>query len=696
MKEQMMKSLNLNDMGVSVVTPAEKAEKENIEKNGMPIEVVKPNKNKKENNTNKKPVNINLPKGTNNEGFTEYGEVITDVNKIAKIPIKKKVDPIDKTKNFFHNLAQKGIDRTKKELIQPGGVIDRAKREYIDQKYSELVKRAKTDKVLAEKIRKINNIILTDSNFDGISEIKRRGYIVFRIAKDEKEEVSEEFIEAKKRSIEQQKAANEILSKDDPNYTPIKIDDDFLNNVKKMENEKNNIVDVDDIINDPIDKLAERDKDPITGEYNKPAPIEEKISFEDEEDFEFDKPVENKIEEDTKEPEKEIENDIKENNEEKEDVVEDEDEFEYEEDDTDDEETEEEEEDIPEVDTKEIEKSYENQLKDVFSYCNSDDLSEFSVSKKIMKFSNKLTSSIENAKKPTVKWALQHTGVPIEITSMSGEELLSLSPEVTNMTTYSGLDKMFRTIYNHVVDKNKPSYDSWIKKVNYLDIDSLIFAVYLANFKNTNYVTYSCPSKKCKNIFLKEVNTDDMVLYPDKETEEKIQNILSKDTSITATTHLTKPTQISENYAISFCSPSIYSSMLEPMALGKENAEKYKFVLGITPVFGKLYYIDRKNKNLVPISFGTVEGSVEKTVLRKMKGIHKVIGELNADQRTSLFAKAYKATQPKDTKSIKYYLPETICPKCGHHIPADNESSILTMLFTRAQLATTAAILTEL
>ena len=49
---------------------------------------------------------------------------------------------------------------------------------------------------------------------------------------------------------------------------------------------------------------------------------------------------------------------------------------------------------------------------------------------------------------------------------------------------------------------NKPPFETWLKQISDNDVDGLLFAAYLANFKDTNYITYACPKKSCSNIFI--------------------------------------------------------------------------------------------------------------------------------------------------------------------------------------------------
>ena len=87
------------------------------------------------------------------------------------------------------------------------------------------------------------------------------------------------------------------------------------------------------------------------------------------------------------------------------------------------------------------------------------DLEGFAISNKPIKLKSAL--QVERSSY-TVTWGLQYTGKPIEMTPISGEELLQLNPQNTDMTSINGLRTIFNIMYRHTVGK-KPDIDTWLK-----------------------------------------------------------------------------------------------------------------------------------------------------------------------------------------------------------------------------------------
>jgi hypothetical protein len=121
-------------------------------------------------------------------------------------------------------------------------------------------------------------------------------------------------------------------------------------------------------------------------------------------------------------------------------------------------------------------------------------------------------------------------GTSFEMTPYSGDEIITLNPQNTSFSTVSGLKTIFSTIYHHILNQNKAPFETWLKQISAYDIDCLLFGIYAASFKDTNYVTYECPNPKCKKIFLEKKDIMDMVVFPNDESEKRFKQILAKDT----------------------------------------------------------------------------------------------------------------------------------------------------------------------
>ena len=583
----------------------------------------------------------NKPASQRNVG-TDYSklEVVSDINKIAKNPIKKEKSPYEKTRDTLLELADKGIDRTKKELTKPGGRIDYAKHEYIRTKYDQLMERAKNNKRLADKINTIKSFMDTTPNFDDATDYQKKGYILFTVARDNKVETNDEFF-----GLQKQKANR------------LRNSHDVSEDIKKVTEEKSEDID----IYDDSKTTILSDEEPV-------------IPFKEEKEEEEKEYISNEIkpEEDITEEEAEVK--------EEDSVLQEDDSF-----DDPDEEVE-----LSEEQQKAILSKYKNEIVDELGIKKSRDLEGFAIADRSIKLNSALDHSIHTKK--TTTWGLQFSGIPIEMIPFSGEELISLNPQQTAYDTVAGLRTVFSIIWRHIANPHKPKFDIWLKQISDYDVDCLLFAVYAANFKDTNILTYECPNKKCKNVFIKKFPIEDMVLYPNDEVKEKFHAILRKDTEGTSL-YRTRPIAINEDYAIGFVSQSVYSNLFEPASLSDDFTKKFKPIIDIMPNIDKVYKIDQENKTLIPISFGKSD-TLQKTVMRKVKGLIQIMKSFTPDERAIVISEAGKISVEFNSKRIQYRIPATKCPVCGHEI----EEQIVTpldLLFTRAQLPIIAASIQE-
>jgi len=310
----------------------------------------------------------------------------------------------------------------------------------------------------------------------------------------------------------------------------------------------------------------------------------------------------------------------------------------------------------------------------------SNDLDGFSISNKPIKLKSAL--QVERSSY-TVTWGLQYTGKPIEMTPISGEELLQLNPQNTDMTSINGLRTIFNIMYRHTVGK-KPDIDTWLKQISVYDLDCMIFAMYMANFKDTNYLSYQCPNNKCNNLFINKKDVKDMVVYPNDEVKQRFEDILHSR-PVKSKLFRTKPIQVSRDYAFSFCTESIYGDMIERAALTDEFASKYANVVQIMANIDTIYKIDNVTKQLYPIDLGVVEDSLSKTVMRKVKAIYEIMKNLSSDEHATLMGEVYKITRVFTDDKITYQIPSTECGKCHTTIEATPQGA-LQLLFTRAFL----------
>lgn len=636
--------LSLNDLGLELeATPADViAEKHKDD------EIKMPEVNKVESVRPAHPVEVQEEKS--NKSFmptpqNTEGEEFKQVNIAEIAPFKEKKDPIRKTLDGFYDLADKGIERTKKEISAPGGLIDTAKRKYVDEKYASLVQRAKSNQSLKLHMQKVDSFMKTDPRFDGISEYERRAYIVFAVAKDNNTGVDDGYIQYRHEH-------RDFVPLEDRSYHFTEVDDKWL-----FDNE-------DDVVYN-------------NEESNTPV-VEETVSYDKEEDVipmeksstdtEDDSDDEVTYDDDTEEDTTEVEED--------DDVVP----------------VEDDEDDVTDEEMKEMSDKFKSDIRKAFGYDDEDSLDDFDISKPV-RFSNKLLTT--NVPK-TATWVLQYSGKPIEMTPITGEELLILSPENTDYTTIAGINKVFNTIYHHVVNRNKPPFETWIRQISDYDVDNLLFAIYNANFKDSNYINYECPNTKCRNIFLAKKDIMEMVEFPNDKVKARFDSIMKKEPVDTQMVR-TKPKRVNDKYAIGYVTQSIFSNIIEPMSLSESDVRKYQSIVSLMANIDKVYIIDKEHRSLTPISFGTVNNSLEKTTLRKVKGLSTIMKTLTVDERYRVVSEVTKMAARQRPDQIKYVIPGHVCPKCGTPIPErrttpdGRDLTVLNLLFIRAQLALAAA-----
>ena len=641
------KQLSLADLGVEEVkTPAEMAADENNISEENKVETVGTeetvSKKKKERTSN-----IVTPRTAGT--VSKNSNVITNVNDIAEKPITVEKNPVRKTLDNLYELADQNIERTKKE-IQPR--IDSAKQQYIDQKWTLLESRAKKNSKLAQKIKEVNDRIDTDATFDGIDDYLRHGYILTVVAHDMGTGIDDKFFGIENNAQPQKRFRNSKDAADD---------------IEKVTSDNGDKVDIYDD-NDTLSLNKSNAALPYKEEKTKEPPVKEELLTEE-------NPVlEDYLEEDMEDDSEDTKTSNSTDNEiHMDEAVSDDDD-----DDTIDEETQ-----------KKIIAKYKNDIEQELNMNDSLDLEGFSISNK----SIKLSAAVSNMPvRNTTLWGLQYSGTPVEITPFSGEDLITLNPRQTDYTTIAGLRTVFSTLYRHIANNNKPQFEDWLHQISDSDVDCLLFGVYVANFKDTNILTHECDNPKCGNVFIKKYKIDDLINYPNDNVKQRFDDILHKDTTMTSL-YRTKPKAINKDYAMEFVTQSVYSTLFEPMSISTEMREKYTPILSIMPVINTIYKIDREARTIIPISFGKAD-TLEKTVIRKIKGISQIMRKLSPDERAIVIAEASKVATSLADDKITYQIPEVVCPHCGKVIEAKTVTP-LDLLFMRAQLPTIAASIQE-
>ena len=661
------KSLSLSDLGLdeeSNPTPADIAEKEHKpdihEVKTKPTAVGQPEVKSitatetvegpiKDEPKKDKPA-ILTPNGIKNadgnrRGPNKYKE-IGDVNKFLGRKPKPKTSPVEDTRNELYKLADDGIERTKKELIAPGGRIDEAKQKFIEYTYPQLMSRAEKNPNLMNRIKKIREIMDSDPRFDDATETEKKGYILFTVGKSKKTGIDHAYFGIEESSMDSQRPQlSSETAKEIDRIVQIKDDDDF-----NFDDEFDTV-----ILGTNTDGPSLLQSIPeIDNEHSETASIPDvskAIVNNDEDKLDSDISVISESEEETIE--------------------------------------EEEEDPMSEEELKAIQKDYKDQLIKALRLDRVDDLDGFVVATKPLNLKSALKP--KQQAKMTYVWPLLNTGIGVEMTPFESNDIIGLNPSNTNFETVQGLTEIFSILYKHIVNPGKAPFETWLRQVSDYDIDGLVFGGYAATFKDTNHITYEC--SKCSKVFLQEKNIMDMVTFPNDDVKKRFNDILSKDT-VLKHTYLTSPKRISEDYAIGFTSQSIYSNLFETASLSEDFAKKYKPIIDIMPNIDKVYKIDNENKQLIPIKFGVVENSLSKTVQNKVRALNAIFKTFTPDERAIVAGEAQKIAIHMNQWRLTYCIPETTCPHCGHIIER-RETNPLNILFTRAQLPLVAAYIPE-
>lgn len=674
------KQLSLEDLGLTKVeTPAEQAaaaHKEETTQEPVVENIVAKDTGYVEEEKPKK----FIPRPTTSDGKASGFKEVA-INDIAKVKHKPQKNPIESTLDHLYELSDKGIARTKAELTAPDGRINQGKIKYIEEHYEVLMKRAKTNERLMKHIRAVDDIIKTDPRFDDITEIEHKGYILFKVAHDENAGVTDEFfhIPTKKKSNVPRSSfdsTREIdkVTNDDDDLIDLDEDENSLNlgkadelGLKNFKKEQEAVIDDDDLEEkqDSVSSQIETQTEKMEEGKEETEAHKEKEEFEDDS-------ILDDIDDDATQDDDSLLDDL------------DEDDDDEDEDDP-----------LSAEERKSIEKAYVNQIRDALAI--SEDkysLDSFSTSNKAISVKTALNTGLPKRHSVnTTVWPLTFAKKPIELTPFNGEEMITVNSYADSMArnkadinTYKSL---YEIIYRHVVESNKPSFEDWLKGIPVRDLMGLFMAIYVTNFKDSNYITYSCPNEKCGNIFLAKKDIKDTIVFPNKKVEEEFYRIKNKEVGAHGIIH-TKPIRINRDYAVSLMPDSLYSDTIENPSISDEMKKKFPFIVNYyLPKIYRIYRVDDANKELYPVKFGEFKDSVTKTTIRKIKTFQQMFKQFNMQDNMRLISEIGKIDLKfGETNEIKYQLPETECPKCHAHIDAV-EMSPIDLLFMRAQLLIT-------
>lgn len=309
------------------------------------------------------------------------------------------------------------------------------------------------------------------------------------------------------------------------------------------------------------------------------------------------------------------------------------------------------------------------------------DLSKFKIADKGIKASKVI---LANEKDENIgDWVLYDSGHPIAMSALSGPELIKLDPENSTRNRYNTIKDIYKIIYNHVVDSKKPNFENWLKQTKYTDLDHIYFALYMATFGGSNFISYQCPD--CKHVFIKDqVKFDDMINYKDDAVKAKVKEILSQNTDVGEVEYNVELIQVSDEYVFGMKAPSLYNVVMETAGLPENILEKYADLIDTITYIDTIYTVDYTNMNLIPVIIPTVEGDPVKTTIKRVQNMYDILKKLSSDEYYKL--RGYITKLNESSADITYMIPEAVCPECETKIEANKDVDASTLLFTRHHL----------
>lgn len=316
------------------------------------------------------------------------------------------------------------------------------------------------------------------------------------------------------------------------------------------------------------------------------------------------------------------------------------------------------------------------------------DLTKFTVRKEPIAIS-KLMSINNIAEVKIGDWAMYSQGRPISCSALTGMEITKLNPSGSSRTRLNAFKEIYKIIFDHVIDDNKPEFEAWLKTIHYHDLDHIYFALYKATFSGSNFVNFTCQNEQCSNVFIKDVSFEELVKYADDAAKEKVKAIMAMDTTTEAAGYENHLYQISDSYMVGLRIPSVWNVVIETASLSEAFLEKYAEILDLYSYIDEIYFIDRDNGQLIPVDIKQVANNQVMSISNRIRIYHSIISKLSSDQYYELYK--YIRDMESQVSGITYQFPETICPECGAKIPATTMTAEQ-LLFTRHQLGALASM----
>lgn len=339
--------------------------------------------------------------------------------------------------------------------------------------------------------------------------------------------------------------------------------------------------------------------------------------------------------------------------------------------------------DTEEETTEELRERFKASLSSISITRNPIDLSKFQIAKEPVS-SAMVLSNIGTSTKKRCDHPLLHSRRNMTFEECSGPELDALRKTINNSNGVNGVIASLRFVYNHNVDPNKKSFEAWCKSIRTEDIESLYFGMYKACYGDTNLIARAhADDKACNKTSLIDTPIASMLKLKDDEAQKLYDDLMMQDTTNPGSKVKSQTMVISDDFVISYTDPTLYSTFIQYASLKPEITQKYADQLNTMAYIDGFFRIDYDNSQLIPIAIKEYPNNINKTVMSKLKTYVDILKTLNSDQYNVMVAKLDNVIgDPK----ISYIYPETKCPECDGTIAEEPIDSMLSLLFTRAQL----------
>ena len=285
----------------------------------------------------------------------------------------------------------------------------------------------------------------------------------------------------------------------------------------------------------------------------------------------------------------------------------------------------------------EVKKELRQSVSEVFKPVkNKININEFTIQKKPISAS-KVLNHIQQSTVNTATGVLFETKKVVEVSEYSSMEIQKMDPSKLSASNYyTSVRDKYKTLYNHIIDPNKPAtFEGWLKVTSQEVIPDYFFTAYKATFGDANVVTYSCP--ECDNVFLKEVPVMDMIKYKDEETKKLYLDTLHYgELNASKETYSVGLYQASDEYVFALKHPSLYEQVLEPTLLDNAFVDKYSDMITLISYIDGVYVIDNNSKNLIPVDMKADHSNPTKTAKRRIKICASIINSFTSDQLQAL------------------------------------------------------------